>query len=90
MSTTMYTYTSIMTSLFGPYKDVKQITGFWNVREIFFATQSQVILDFLLFQFMETTFVDGIYWEEWYNDGDMTAEFPCPGYPDHDGKQSAQ
>ena len=35
---------------------------------------------------METTFVDGIYWEEWYNDGDMTAEFPCPGYPDHDGK----
>lgn len=30
---------------------------------------------------MEGDFLDGLYWEEWYNDGDEWENFPCPGHP---------
>ena len=28
-------------------------------------------------EFMENDFLDGIYWEEWYNQGDEPNKFPC-------------
>jgi len=31
---------------------------------------------------MEGDFLNSLYWEEWYNNGDMLDVFPCPEYPD--------
>ncbi len=33
------------------------------------------------FDFMKEDFVNGIYWENWYNEGDQADAFPCPGHP---------
>ena len=35
---------------------------------------------------MEGDFLDGLYWEEWYNTGDNWMDFPCPGYENYTGK----
>jgi hypothetical protein len=36
--------------------------------------------------FMENDFVDGIYEEKWYNEGDQMTDFPCPGNPNATGE----
>eukprot|EP00094_Tigriopus_californicus_P010741 TCALIF_10360-PA protein Name:"Similar to Pkd2l1 Polycystic kidney disease 2-like 1 protein (Mus musculus)" AED:0.18 eAED:0.18 QI:118/0.86/1/1/0.8/0.75/16/1264/740 len=50
-----------------------------------FKSQYEVrqISDF--WEFMEGEFFDGIYLEQWYNDGDETATYPCPGHPNVTG-----
>lgn len=50
-----------------------------------FESQSEIrqISDF--WEFMEGEFLDGIYLENWYNDGDETDTYPCPGHPNVTG-----
>lgn len=35
---------------------------------------------------MEGDFLDGLYWEEWYNEGDDPTNYPCPGNANATGK----
>ena len=80
-STQMYFYTQVMGSLFKDYEEVEQVTDFWDVSYFkkfsclpFFemVKETCVFTNFsklLLFQFMEGSMLDGIYWEYLYNDG---------------------
>ena len=54
------------------------------IRSVFAeADNVKQIPDF--WKFMENDFVNGVYSEEWYNKGDQTTEFPCPGNPNATG-----
>ena len=81
-STQMYFYTQVMGSLFKDYEEVEQVTDFWDVSYLkkfcclpflrYIVKENCVFTNFLkllLFQFMEGSMLDGIYWEYLYNDG---------------------
>ena len=42
-----------------------------------FKSQEEVVQVADFWNFLETDFLDGLYWEEWYNDGDLRNKFPC-------------
>ena len=42
-----------------------------------FKKQEEVVQVKDFWEFMENGFLDGIYWEEWYNQGDEPNKFPC-------------
>ena len=90
MNPTMYRYTNIIRNSFSSQASVNQISGFWDVRihfEGFFLSMQQHEFMRFLLQFMENDFLDGVYLEQWYNEGNEPGNFSCPGYPDHRGNQ---
>ena len=42
-----------------------------------FKSQEEVVQVADFWNFMENDFLDGLYWEEWYNDGTLRQKFPC-------------
>lgn len=63
-SATMYRYTKTLKETFGKYKNGK-------------LEDVKQITD--LWEYLETDFIDGLYEEEWYNEG-TDEPFPCPDY----------
>ena len=42
-----------------------------------FKSQEEVVQVADFWNFMENDFLDGLYWEEWYNEGTLPNKFPC-------------
>lgn len=81
----MYRYTEIVKSTFESQSEIRQISDFWEVSELMEYEKNISTRITLPFQFMEGEFLDGIYLENWYNDGDETDTYPCPGHPNVTG-----
>lgn len=57
-----------------------------RVIQTLFKTHEDVKQISQFWAFMEGDFLNGIYWEEWYNEGSDPTNFQCPGHVNATGK----